>query len=341
MELHDNLDAPLTRWLVRERLLPKPFVLVDVGVHGGIAGRWEALGDQLSVYGFDALEEVIAPLKAASRPDHHYFAMALGEKDGAQSLYVKSNQYEASFYSQARTQFDNHKVAWQEENVRQVPVRSLDSLFDEGLVPPADFIKFDCEGFEPEVLKGAERFLEASPLLGADLETNFNVSPVLTETHFWSTYQPLLHRRLMVFDAAFNRVPRASYSKHIEDLYPAGAEAPGRFRPGTWNILFARDLIQDCESPSSYPWMPNVLVDADVVLKSIIILELYGLLDWAYDYLVAFRDVLSPHVDVDAAIRHLVPEPPIQRRPRERGPLRRIVSAIHRTSVRLYEKTFI
>jgi hypothetical protein len=228
-----------------------------------------------------------------------------------------------------------NESTWQEESVRRVAVRSLDSLFREGSIPPADFIKLDCEGFEPEVLKGAARFLEASALLGADLETNFNVSPVLPETHFWSTYQPLLHRRLMVFDAAFNRVSRAGFSKHIEGMYPKGVEAPGRFRPGTWNILLARDLIQDCESPSSYPWMPNVLVDADVILKSIVILEIYGLLDWAYDYLVTFRNVLASQIDVEAAICRLVPEP------EPRGPFRQAISALHQTMIRLYEKTFI
>jgi FkbM family methyltransferase len=32
-------------------------------------------------------------------------------------------------------------------------MRKLDTLLAEGAIPPADFIKIDCEGFEPAVLK--------------------------------------------------------------------------------------------------------------------------------------------------------------------------------------------
>jgi FkbM family methyltransferase len=305
MELFVNETAPLTRWLVRERLLPTPFVLVDVGVQGGIGTRWSALADQIHVYGFDPLEEAMAPLRVQSAPNHHFFTMALGSDDGERTLHVQSNRFASSFYAQAPSRFDVDKGVWREEDQRQVPVRRLDSLFAEGLVAPADFIKLDCEGFEPEVLKGATRYLEASDLIGADLETNFNVSPTLPETHFWESYQPFLHKRLQVFDAAISRLPRSLYADHIA-VHPRTEAMESRHRPATWNMLLARDLIQDCESPSSFPWMPNVLVDADAVLKSIIVLELYGLIDCAYEYLINFRKLLAPHLDVGKALNILL-----------------------------------
>jgi FkbM family methyltransferase len=305
MELFFNSAAPLTRWLVREALLPTPFVLLDVGVQGGLHPRWEALGDRIEVYGFDPLEEAIAALKAGSKANHHYFAMALGNEDGERLLHLQTNRYASSLYVQAQSRFEVDREVWQQDGVRRIPIRKLDSLFAEGAVPPADFIKLDCEGFEPEVLRGASRYLEASDLLGADLETNFNVSPTWPETHFWSSYEPLLHKRLLLFDASFNRVPRARYAEEAAKHRPL-QRAPGRFRPATWNVLLARDLVQDCESPSSYPWMPNVLVDVDAVVKSLIILEIYGLSDWAYDYLLTFGELLRPHLDVAFARRLLV-----------------------------------
>jgi FkbM family methyltransferase len=305
MELHCNSAAPLTRWLVRKGLPPTPFVLVDVGVQGGVNPRWEPLADRIEVYGFDPLEEAIAPLKALGNPHHHYFAMALGNEDGERTLHVQVNRYASSLYAQAESRYQVDEKVWQKDAARRISIRKLDSLFAEGALPPADFIKLDCEGFEPDVLRGASRYLDASDLIGADLETNFNVSPTLPDTHFWASYEPLLGKRLLLFDVAFNRVPRARYAGEVAKRRSA-VEAPGRFRPATWNVLLARDLIQDCESPSSYPRMPNVLVDADAVLKSIIVLELYGLIDWAYDYLRSFSDLLRPHLDVELARQVLV-----------------------------------
>ena len=74
MELHSNTGAHFTRWVVRRGLLEKPFVLIDVGVQGGEARRWQALGDHLVLHGFDAIEEVIEGLKSQnlSHPRRHY-----------------------------------------------------------------------------------------------------------------------------------------------------------------------------------------------------------------------------------------------------------------------------
>ena len=56
--------ASITHWVVRNGYLRSPFVLVDIGVLGGISVRWQHLGDCLEVHGFDLLEEAIAPLRA-------------------------------------------------------------------------------------------------------------------------------------------------------------------------------------------------------------------------------------------------------------------------------------
>jgi len=305
MELSVNTPAPLTRWLAREGLLSTPFVLIDVGVQGGIHPRWLALGSSLHVYGFDPLEEAVAELSDHAPPNHHYFAMALGAEDGQRSLSVQKNRYASSFYQQSRSQFAVAPEVYEAEQSRVVPIRRLDGLFTEKRVPPADFIKMDCEGFEPEIVKGAESYFAASDLLGADVETNFNVSPILPETHFWATYQPLLRRRLLLFDAAFNRVPRAHYANRF-----AAADPKGRFRPATWNVLFARNLGQELESPESFPGVPPRPIGVDTVLKSLVIMEVYGLLDWTFDLLVTFRDLLRTRMDVDEAVDILAPKIP-------------------------------
>ena len=73
-------------------------MLVDAGVQGGIHPRWEVLGDQLHVYGFDALEEAIRPLAAKAGPAQHYFARALGDEEGERMLHVQRVKECSSFF---------------------------------------------------------------------------------------------------------------------------------------------------------------------------------------------------------------------------------------------------
>ena len=46
MDLSFNYDPRFTRWVVANRLLAEPFVLVDVGVQGGESRRrrWHMIG---------------------------------------------------------------------------------------------------------------------------------------------------------------------------------------------------------------------------------------------------------------------------------------------------------
>jgi hypothetical protein len=64
-----------------------------------------------------------------------------------------------------------------------IPIRRLDSLLAEGVIPTADFIKVDVEGFEKDVLLGARELLRAG-VLGLEIETNFGVSPTYPKSHF-------------------------------------------------------------------------------------------------------------------------------------------------------------
>lgn len=306
MELIRNLDAPLTRWVVAERLLERPFVLIDVGVQDGVSPRWDALGDQLEVYGFDPLAEEVAKLEAQKRAGHRYFAIALGDEDGERELYVQANTTATSFYAQAPSRYEVSQSVWQSQGVRRVPIARLDTLYAAGTVPKADFIKLDCEGFEPEVLKGARRYLAESPLIGADLETNFNISPVLPETHFWASYAPLLARNLVVYDLRFNRVPRASYVDRVKAARSGVPMIGSTHRPATANFLFARDLQQERDQPNAYA-QPPAAPGADEIMKAVLVLELYGLVDCAYDLLLSFEAALADRLDVRRAAGILVP----------------------------------
>jgi hypothetical protein len=94
---------------------------------------------------------------------------------------------------------------WQGIQTRRVPMRKLDTLLAEGAIPPADFIKIDCEGFEPAVLKGAGNFLTQSGVLGIESKIGFS-SIHWPQTHFLAVYEQLLPHGFRLSDLAFNRV---------------------------------------------------------------------------------------------------------------------------------------
>src|SRR5262249_42081365 len=81
-DLHYNQRTRFTEWVMRRGVLETTFTLVDVGVQGGIHPRWNALGSALRVYGFDPLEEAIAPLVRLNLANHEYSAIALGDQAG-------------------------------------------------------------------------------------------------------------------------------------------------------------------------------------------------------------------------------------------------------------------
>ena len=303
MDLGFNRKAEFTKWVVSAGLLTEPFVLIDVGVQGGENIRWRPLGDHLVVHGFDPIEEVIETLIEKNRgcSNRHYHCMALGDADGERAFYFNAaNPTASSMYRQAAGRFEVETA----ELVRMVPIRRLDSLLAEGVIPKADFVKIDVEGYEKDVLLGARELLRAD-VLGLHTETNFGVSPSYPKGHFGTLAELALENHLLVFDVAFNRIPRASYQRALirKGLEPI-SEQDALGRPATVDVLFSRDLIDEVDHPDNYqgPCRPFSI---NQLIKSMIIFELHSLNDVALDTAERFAERLGSHLDVDRVIRLL------------------------------------
>jgi FkbM family methyltransferase len=303
MELGFNRKAEFTKWVVSEGLLTEPFVLIDVGVQGGENIRWRPLGDHLVVHGFDPIEEVVQNLieENRGRANRHYHRMAIGNIDGEQAFYFNSaNPTASSMYQQTTGRFEVETV----EQVRTVPIRRLDSLLAEGIIPKADFVKVDVEGFEKDVLLGARELLHAG-VLGLQTETNFGVSPSYPKGHFATVAELALENNLLVFDVAFDRIPRASFQRALfkKGLEPISAhDAVGR--PATVDVLFGRDLIDEVDHQDNYQ-SPCRPFSINQLIKSIIILEVHALNDVALDTVERFAELLGAQLDLDRAVRLL------------------------------------
>src|ERR1700730_647582 len=303
MDLARNRKAEFTRWVVSTGLLTEPFVLIDVGVQGGENKRWRPLGDCLVVHGFDPIEEVVQQLveENRGRSNRQYHCMALGNADGEQAFYFNpANPTASSMYQQSTGRFGVDTS----EQRRTVSLRRLDSLLAEGVIPIADYIKIDVEGFEQDVLLGARELLRGG-VLALQTETNFGVSPSYPKTHFATVAEIALDNHLMVFDLVFNRIPRASFQRAlVRKGFEPISEDDGVGRPATVDVLFARDLIDEVDHLDHYRTPPPP-VSINQLIKCIIICELHALNDVALDTAERFADRLGAHLDVERAVRLL------------------------------------
>src|SRR5262249_29722517 len=210
-----------------------------------------------------------------------------------------ANPTASSMFSQGSNRFE----ASARQQPRSVTVRRLDTLLAEGLIPKADFLKVDVEGFEKDVLLGAGNLL--ADVLGVESESNFSVSAVYPKSHFGTLAEILLEHHLLVFDLAFNRIRRASFRRALEKKgVKTGSHYDGFGKPAMVNVLFCRDLIDETDAPSKYHSQCKPF-SLDQLIKMMIIYELYGLNDIAVDTAQRFAEVLGSRFDVDQAVQLL------------------------------------
>ena len=227
--------------------------------------------------------------------------MAIGNADGEQAFYFNpANPTASSMYQQSAGRFGVERS----EQRRMVPIRRLDSLLAEGVIPIADYIKIDVEGFEQDVLLGARELLRAG-VLALQTETNFGVSPSYPKSHFATLAEIALENHLLVFDLAFNRIPRASFQRAlVRKGFEPISEQDAVGSPATVDVLFARNLIDEVDHLDHYQTPPPP-VSINQLIKSMIICELHALNDVALDTAERFADRLGAHLDVDRAVRLL------------------------------------
>ena len=302
MELNYNYRPRFTEWVTASGLLECPFVLLDAGVNGGVHPRWGHLGPRLEVHGFDALPETIEPLAAARRPGHHYHATALGDRDGRTTIFVPINKFAASLAprqlspEQSRLQIDP-KVSGSATE-RDVPLTRLDTLLAEGAIPPPDFLKLDCEGSEPAILRGAAALLASPTLVGVQAEASFLPGDD-GRVHFGAIFDLLRPHNFRVADIALGRFPYKSFAARARLLGDADAAVGVAGPVAALEVLFIRDFTATAHGATP-----------ETLLKSAIMLELYGLNDAAYDMLTVLADRFPVSFDVAAAADRLVYRPP-------------------------------
>lgn len=151
--------------------------VLDVGAHYG------EYGQLLRHYGYGGRIVSFEPVEAnferlrdtgAGDADWRAYDVALGGEDGELELNVARDTALSSFLEPSRRPLTEALAVESRERVR---VRTLDAMFEEcvaGLAEPRVFLKMDTQGWDREVLRGAERSL---PRL-AGLQSEVSVLPL-------------------------------------------------------------------------------------------------------------------------------------------------------------------
>jgi FkbM family methyltransferase len=161
--------------------------VLDVGANvGQYARRLRAWGFRGRIISFEPLESAADELARAGRGDdlRSVYRFALGEEDRNETLNVSA----ASVFSSIRPVLGGLQTVFEGAApvARQaIEVRRLDSVFHElPLGPGAVFLKVDTQGYEREVIRGAEKSLRA--IAGVQLEVSltplYEGEATLTET---------------------------------------------------------------------------------------------------------------------------------------------------------------
>jgi FkbM family methyltransferase len=162
-------------------LLPSPWLeqrvtFVDVGARGGPPRSWLQLTDQIEYICFEPDAEEARDLKAAFSENRGFNASvspkALGAIRGSATLNLTKFRPSSSLLPPNLDLLRRFAVRefFEVEETATVGIDSLDSALEE-LGAGCDFLKADVQGYELEVLRGAEKSLASA--LGCELEVSF------------------------------------------------------------------------------------------------------------------------------------------------------------------------
>lgn len=196
--------SPLAQYLHLIRYHQIDWVL-DVGANAGQFGemlrRHRFAGHILS---FEPQPDAYQQLAAAAAADPRWEALplALGRAAGEATIHVAGNSQSSSLLPML-AQHETSDPSSGYTHTETIQVARLDALFDEHVPPEARvLLKIDTQGFEQEVLAGAEGCLDR--ILGVELELSlvplYEGAPLLPEL---VTYMQARGFTLMAVKSAF------------------------------------------------------------------------------------------------------------------------------------------
>ena len=212
----------------------EPPVFYDIGVRYGFESLWASLiqAGHVIGYGFDPDED---HCKTLSNGNGKVLPYALGDKVGKEDFYVTANLGCCSCKEpnhELLEKYPQTKWSFEVTEKTEIETTTINQLVDDGEIPPPNFIKIDVQGFEYEVLKGCDKYLDN--VYGIKLETH--MQPMYKdEVTFFGIYDYLVNEKgfmlrqlnqnsyydgeALEFDAFFTRGPLTPDDVYLRDTF--------------------------------------------------------------------------------------------------------------------------
>jgi SAM-dependent methyltransferase len=285
-----------------------PFVLVDVGCAGGIAGPWRAFGPSLIAHGYDP--DIDACEQAQARepfPHVRYHAGFVGLPDSHPS--VQRRRAEAARWPNTNIWgrvTAGHLPGKQQDGDESAAVRLADLAAIVGVeeivrdeqLPTVDFLKVDVDGPDLEVLESAQDVLADRQVLGVAVEVNWFGSANPSEPTFHNTDRFVRRQGYALFGITVRPYSRTDLpGPFLRELY-----AETRFgQPYQGDAIYVRDLA----APENEGLADSYA--AQKLIKLACVYELVGLPDCSAEVLNRFAPRLTAFGDTEELLDALTP----------------------------------
>jgi FkbM family methyltransferase len=168
---------PLTNSVARRKKLMKTYMIdtvLDVGANTGqFAKELRAdLGFSGNIISFEPLSSAYKKLKNNAHGDPKWKTIncGLGHQDDMQTINISANSYSSSLLKMLPVHVSSAPES-RYVGSESIQIRALDSIFGELCEPDQKsfYLKVDTQGFEKQVLKGAEKSLASIDTIQLEL----------------------------------------------------------------------------------------------------------------------------------------------------------------------------
>ena len=219
--LAEDLDLAYTSSLELIKIvkLDSPKIIYDIGAH---IGTWSLLAKAFIpdsiIHAFEPIESHITEFqnRISDIKDINLHQVALGNQTGNISINI-TNRSDASSLLEAAELVDE-QYGVKKDREQMIKIFTLDDYIITQKIPLPDFIKLDVQGYELEVLKGAQQCIN-------------HAKWILCEVSFYPYYQ-----NQPLFYDIFEHLKNYSYN-----IYAFGSETPTGSILTQIDVLFKRN----------------------------------------------------------------------------------------------------
>lgn len=247
-----------------------PIILVDIGARWGVQRPWNNFAEEcLRYFGFDADAEECERLNRANKHDRSvvYLPAAISDKESDTTLYLTAEEGCSSVYEPNYQILDRYlfRENWCVKKEIKVRTTTLNDIFLVNRIDP-DFIKIDTQGAELNILKGAGAYLDS--VIGLEMEVEFLD----------------IYKDQPLFSDIDSFVRKQGFELFDLNRYWATRCNMGKYHLNRGQIVFG-DAIYFRSLDSFYSMSMTPERRKAKLLKTVLVLSLYGFFDAAVDYI--------------------------------------------------------